>query len=118
MSLVRAMASTFGHVVEAPTRRRLFFQHNENTFADSGLPVYLCNDPVDYRAGIILYPYQWIQLDKEDDCDKDWYIFYPSGVGGAYNDITVVEEFDDEPVITGGLGIPQPVLPARSGLWM
>jgi len=103
-----------GIIPEAPNRTRLLIQH----IGDRDEPVTIYQERLKIAEGFRLYPYQWIQLDKDDDCDKQWFLTLVTGVALASVNVRVIEWFKDSDLPTGTPGIPQPVLPVRSGLWM
>jgi len=60
-------------------RRESFIVQN---VSDSEI-VSIYNKPGKEHEGIFLYPHTWLQLFKEDDAEKQWYVF--SETGGSTN---------------------------------
>ena len=103
-----------GIIEESPNRTRLLIQH----IGDRDEPVTIYQERLKIAEGFRLYPYQWVQLDRDDDCHKQWFLTLVTGVALASVDVRVIEWFKDSDLPIGTPGIPQPVLPVRSGLWM
>jgi len=80
-----------GIILESPTRTRLLIQH----IGDRNEPVTIYKERLKTNEGFRIYPYQWIQLDRDDDCHKEWFLTLITGVGGASVNLRIVEWFPE-----------------------
>jgi len=78
IKLVAAGAAGVELVSNDPLRESFIVQN----VSDSEI-VSIYNKPGKEHEGIFLYPHTWLQFFKEDEADKQWYVF--SETGGATN---------------------------------
>ena len=91
--LTNLTVATYQVIPASPERKRLFIQHLESSY-----PISIYRPEGDYlKDGIRVYPKGWIQLDRDDDCHKEWWVIWRdlSGVGGLSVNVQVIEFFPD-----------------------